>query len=39
VQLINWPLIRNPYNWVVIWVILAIGVLAVTAIKGRTPTL
>lgn len=30
-QLINWELLKNPYNWVVIWIIAAMGGLAVTA--------
>lgn len=33
---INWPLARNPYNWVVIWAIAGIGVLGATAyFKGK----
>jgi hypothetical protein len=32
--LINWPLLKNPYNWLVIWIIAGIGVLAATAWHG-----
>jgi hypothetical protein len=27
-QLINWELIRNPYNWIVVYVVLAFAVFA-----------
>jgi hypothetical protein len=33
-DLINWDLIRNPYNWVIVILMLAIGVYALTLIAG-----
>lgn len=37
-QLINWEILSNPYNWLMIWAVVGLAVLAVTAnekAKGR----
>ena len=33
-QLINWDLLSNPYNWVVVILMLAIGVYALTLLAA-----
>lgn len=32
-QIVNMELIRNPYNWVIVILMLAIGVVALTALQ------
>ena len=29
-QLINWPLLKNPINWAIVWLMVAFGVIVVT---------
>lgn len=38
--LVNWQLLRNPYNWIVIWLMIAIAALAVSVLDplGATST-
>lgn len=38
-QLINWEIAKQPANWLIIWLIVAIGVLAVTAVKQANGSL
>jgi hypothetical protein len=33
-QLINWDLLRHPYNWVIVILMLAIGVYALTLLAA-----
>lgn len=33
--MINWSLISNPVNWVIVWLMLLIGSMAITILTGN----
>lgn len=37
-RVINTELIRNPFNWVIVWLMIAFGLIAIGVIKPVTLT-
>ena len=35
-RLINWELVKNPYNWAIVWLMIAFGLIGIGLVKPVT---